>query len=111
MNVEKYFLVILRRPEDHPDLSADEVARLQTGHLAFHAEMRAQGRIAFNGPVREGPDGALRGLAFYCTATAADALELARQDPMVQANWLAADVMEFWTQPGAVHVPGIAFTV
>jgi uncharacterized protein YciI len=111
MELEKYFLVTLRRPAEHPDLSADEVAELQIGHLAFHDRLRRQGVLAFNGPVRDGPDATLRGLACYRTATAEQALEHAQGDPMVSAGWLAAEAMEFWTQPGAIARPGIPFTV
>jgi len=84
---------------------------LQAGHLAHYDHLRRLNMVAFNGPVREGTDESLRGLALFRTRTAAEALELALADPMAQAQWLRPEVMEFWTQPGSTSAPGLPITI
>ena len=111
MELEKFFLVLLWRPADHPALSAEEISTLQAGHLAHYDNLRRLNRVAFNGPVREGPDESLRGLAFFRTRTAAEALELTLADPMARAQWPRPEVMDFWTQPGATTAPGLPITI
>ena len=111
MELEKFFLIVLWRPADHPDLSPDEIAVLQAAHLGHYDDLRRQGLVALNGPIREGSDDSLRGLAFFRTRTAAEALELALADPMARAQWLRPEVMEFWTQPGATTAPGLPITL
>ena len=111
MELERFFLVTLRRPADHPALTDAEVAELQPKHLAFYNQLRTDGLVALNGPLRDAPDPAVRGIALFRTATAAEALAHAERDPMVAAGWLAVDAAEFWTQPGAVSAGGTAITV
>ena len=63
--LEAFQLVILRRPDDAPDLDEDTLARIQTEHLAHHDALRAAGQIVTNGPVLDQPDELFRGLAVY----------------------------------------------
>jgi uncharacterized protein len=111
MELEEYHLVLLRRPENPPALSEAELDELQTHHLAYLDTLADRGLLALNGPLRNQPDATMRGLSFYCTETAHEALRLAEKDPMVRAGRLRVELMQFWAKPGSIAVPGTPMTV
>jgi hypothetical protein len=53
----------------------------------------------------------MRGLSFYCTKAAEEAMMLTEADPLVRAGRLRAELMQFWTKPGSIAVPGRRMTV
>ena len=101
-------MVLLRRPEDATAYPDEELARIQQEHLAYHAGLREAGQIVTNGPVIDGPDPSLRGLAFYRTGSLARARELAKADPAVRAGRLTVEVMTWWCPAGTMSKPGTA---
>jgi uncharacterized protein len=64
-----------------------------------------------NGPVRDQPDQALRGLAIFTVGSLARATELARTDPAVLAGVLEVEAMTWWCRPGTMTAPGRAITI
>ena len=106
MQLEEYHLVLLCRPEDPPTFSDAELGELQTEHLAYLDRLVDRGLLALNGPLVNQPDVTMRGLSFYCTETAHEALRLAQGDPMVRAGRLRVELMQFWTKPGSIAMPG-----
>jgi uncharacterized protein YciI len=111
MELETYHLVLLRRPESPPAFTEAQLDGLQAGHLAYLDRLGSRGLLALNGPLVNQPDVTMRGLSFYCTKTAQEAVELAEGDPMVRAGRLRVEVMQFWTKPGSIAVPGSPMTV
>jgi hypothetical protein len=111
MELERFFLVILRRPDCPPALPQDEVDALQQAHLAYLMELGARGILALNGPLRDQPDPTMRGLSFYRTETVEEARAFADADPMVQAGWLTFDLMTFFSRPGELIRPGKPITL
>jgi uncharacterized protein YciI len=111
MDLEAFELVLLRRPASAPDYPDEELERIQREHLAFHAELRAAGQIATNGPVDEQPDPSLRGLTFYRTGSLERARELAEDDPAVRAGRLAVEIMTWYCPPGTMSQPGRPVTL
>jgi uncharacterized protein YciI len=101
VKLDAYTAVFLRRPPDAPNLPQEELNAIQQEHLAFHAKMRAEGHVLFNGPLSGQPDESLRGIAIYRTSVD-EARRLASQDPAVQAGRLAADVFTWYVQPGVL---------
>jgi uncharacterized protein YciI len=101
MDLESYAFVLLRRPEDAPDFTEEELERIQEQHLAHLASMAEAGKLVGAGPFSDQKDDSLRGLCFYAT-TVEEARELANRDPAVKAGRLEADVMTWWTQKGSV---------
>jgi len=95
--LQRYSIVLLRRPPDAPDYPEDELERIQGRHLAHLAAMRDGGALLASGPFDDQPDASLRGLCIYGTSLE-DARELADQDPAVRAGRLAADVFTWWTK-------------
>ncbi len=106
MDHEAFELVLLHRPEDARTYPDEELERIQQEHLAYHAGLREAGLVVTNGPVIDGPDPSLRGLAFYRTGSLARARELAEADPAVRAGRLTFEAMIWWCPRGTMSKPG-----
>ena len=106
VDLEAFELVLLRRPEDATSYPDEELERIQQEHLAYHAGLREAGQVVTNGPVIDGPDPSLRGLAFYRTGSLARARELAEADPAVRAGRLTVEVMTWWCPRRTMTKPG-----
>jgi uncharacterized protein YciI len=99
-----YTLCLLRRPNDAPQLREEWRDELQAQHLAYRAELRRRGLVVANGPFRQQTDVTLRGLSIFTTGLEETA-RLNDDDPMVKANWLAYDLMEWWVASGTFAFP------
>jgi uncharacterized protein YciI len=106
VELESFELVILRRPSRPTPYDDETLDRIQREHLSYHAELRASGDIATNGPVMDQPDESLRGLTFYRTGSLARARELAEADPAVRAGRLVVEVMTWLCPPGSLRSAG-----
>ena len=111
MDLEAFELVLLRTPDNAPAYDDAELERIQKEHLAHHAALRATGQVVTNGPVRDQPDQALRGLAFYRTGSLERSRELAEADPAVRAGRLAVEIMTWYCPPGTMSKPGRPVTL
>jgi uncharacterized protein YciI len=111
MELERFFLVILRAPAVRPELPEHEVDRLQQAHLDYLMSLREKGVLALNGPLVEQPDPTMRGLSFYRTETADEARAFADADPMVQVGWFVYDQMMFLSRPGELVRAGQPITL
>ena len=111
MELEQFFLVILRTPDTPHGLSDPERAEVHQAHLAYLMGLREKGVLALNGPLRDQPDPTMRGLSFYRTATADEARACAEADPAVRAGVFTFDLMTFLSRPGEVVRSGQAITL
>ena len=111
MDLEAFELVLLRRPAGAPDYPEAELDRIQREHVAYHAQLRADGHVATNGPVDGQPDPSLRGLTFYRTGSLEQSRRLAEDDPAVRAGRLTAEIMTWYCPPGTMSRPGRAVTL
>ena len=102
--LEEHTLLLLRRPPDAPDISDERAEELQAHHLAFLQQKRQEGVMAAAGPFRGQPDERWRGLCLYLVPPER-ALELAKDDPLVQAGRLTVDAWTWFTRPGELGVP------
>jgi uncharacterized protein YciI len=94
-------LVLLMRPAAPRQLDEDTVDALQEQHLAFLRARRDEGVMAATGPFHDRPDERWRGMCIYLVDRGR-ALELASEDPMVQAGWLELLALTWLTRPGAL---------
>ena len=101
---EVYTLVVLRRPDDAPEMSDEDLATLQSRHLAYRAELRQQGLTVANGPFDAQSDPAYRGMSIFACSPE-EAARLSDADPSVVAGRLAYDVMEWWVRAGTLAFP------
>ncbi len=99
-----YTVVLLRRPDDAPELSDEELDALQARHLAYRTELAQQGVVAANGPFDEQSDPSYRGMSIFAV-DAAEAARLSDGDPSVIAGRLTYDVMEWWVRAGSLTFP------
>jgi uncharacterized protein YciI len=106
VSLEAFELVMLRRPADAPSYDDETLDRIQSEHLAYHAQLRAAGHVVTNGPLTGQPDDSLRGLTFYRTGSLDEARRLAEADPAVVAGRLAVDVMSWYCPAGTMRQSG-----
>ena len=111
MDLEAFELVLLRRPASPSDYPDEDLDRIQREHIAYHAELRAAGHVATNGPVDGPADPSLRGLTFYRTGSLEDSRQLAEADPAVRAGRLTVEIMTWYCPPGTMSKPGRLVTV
>lgn len=97
-------VVVLRRPDDAPELSEEALDDLQARHLAYRAGLRDQGKIVVNGPFDEQSDESYRGMSVFATDPA-EAAALSDGDPSVAAGRLTYDVMHWWVTAGSLAFP------
>ncbi|MGH1565349.1 YciI family protein [Mumia sp. DW29H23] len=97
-------VVVLRRPDDAPEMSDEELDALQARHLAYRAELAERGLIVANGPFDAQSDPSYRGMSVFA-CDPAEAARLSAEDPSVRAGRLAYDVMEWWTRAGSLAFP------
>jgi uncharacterized protein YciI len=90
-----FTFVLLRRPENAPDLPEEELERLQAAHLAHLAEYRATGAIAAAGPFSDQCDPRLRGIELW-TLPVDEVRKRCEEDPSVRARRLEKHVMRWW---------------
>lgn len=97
-------VVVLRRPDDAPDLSEDELDALQARHLAYRADLVRRGVLIANGPFGAQSDPSYRGMSIFdCDAD--EAARLSDADPSVVAGRLRYDVMQWWVAAGSLAFP------
>lgn len=101
----------LRRPGGAPGYDNQTLGQLQRDHIAFYDALRTAGHVVTNGPVRDQPDPALRGIAIYAVESVARAGQLAATDPLVQAGRLGIVAMSYLCRPGTMTSSGIPVTV
>ena len=99
-----YTVVMLRRPDDAPEMSEAELDELQARHLAYRARLWREGVLVVNGPFGDQSDPSYRGMSvFACDPE--EAAHLSDADPSVVAGRLDYDVMRWWVRAGALAFP------
>ncbi len=101
-NMEKYYLVLLKRPARPAEMDAKALEALQDKHLAHLRAMHATGKLVVAGPFDEQKDASLRGMCLYKVGSADEARKLAEGDPAVKAGRLEVDVLAWWVEKGAM---------
>ena len=99
---EEHTVIFLIRPADAPEFGDAELDRLQAEHLAYLRSLARRGVLIANGPLAEQTEERLRGISVY-SLPLAEALELARADPMVLAGRLEIHGGRWWTAEGTVR--------
>lgn len=99
-----FTVVVLRRPDDAPELTEAELDALQARHLAYRAELRDLGKVVVNGPFDAQSDESYRGMSVFACGPE-EAARLSDRDPSVAAGRLAYDVMEWWVAAGSLGFP------
>lgn len=102
IELDRYELVLLKRPTSSPPFSDEELEQLQARHIEHLLEQTRLGNIRVAGPVDEQQDESLRGMCLYQTGSLDQAREFASSDPSVLAGRLEVDVMYFYCPKGSI---------
>jgi len=100
--MEKYYVVLLKRPTNAPKLDDAALEALQKQHLGHLQALYEAGKIVLAGPFDEQRDEALRGMCLYRVASLDEARTLAESDPAVKARRLVVEVFAWWVKRGTV---------
>jgi uncharacterized protein len=99
-----YTVVVLRRADGGPTMSAEKLDALQAHHLAYRAELSRQGVLVANGPFDAQSDSSYRGMSIFA-CDPAEAARLSDGDPSVEVGRLTYDVMQWWVPAGSLAFP------
>jgi uncharacterized protein len=99
-NMEKYYLVLLKRAPNAPKLEERELEDLQKKHIGHLRAMYEAGKMVIAGPFDEQQDLTMRGMCLYRVTTLDEARKLAEQDPSVKAGRLQVEVLAWWVERG-----------
>lgn len=100
LDVEPYFLGLLRRPKNAPKISDEEKAKIQQGHMANIHKMAASGDLVVAGPFGGNSD--LRGV-FVFRGTSPDRIrQLVSHDPAVEARRLEMELFTWYLPKGVL---------
>jgi len=99
----KCFLGLFVRPGNAPDLSEEESAEIQAGHLANIEAMAASGDLVWAGPMAD--DGKLRGILVFRTLDGARLRELIAKDPAIKIGRLGVELYPWHVPNGTIPTP------
>jgi uncharacterized protein len=102
VELDRFELVLLKRPTSYPALLDAQVDELQARHPAHLREQTNLGNIRVVGPLDEQQDQSLRGMCLYQTGSLERSRFLASSDLSVLAGRLEVDIMYFYCPAGSV---------
>jgi uncharacterized protein YciI len=104
-DVEACTFALLVRPPAAPEISADEKALIQEGHMANINAMAKAGELAIAGPFEE--DTPLRGVFVFRSTDRAKVEGLVAKDPAVARGRLKVEPFTWYVSKGVLPAAGV----
>ena len=99
---DNFFVVLLVRPEDAPQLPKEELDRVMSAHLANIQRLAAENKIAYAGPFEDFSGRNVRGMFILRTASLEEAKAWVETDPAVKAGRLKPEYLKWFVGKGAL---------
>jgi uncharacterized protein YciI len=99
---DSFFLVLLVRPPNAPDLPKAELDRLQEGHMANMQRLAAEGKLFKAGPTEDFSGRNVRGIFVLKTESIDEAKAWVATDPSVKAGRLAPEFLKWYVEKGTL---------
>lgn len=100
---DSFFLVLLVRPANAPEMPKAELDKLQEGHMANMRRLADEGKLFKAGPVEDFSGRNVRGIFILKTDSLDQAKEWVATDPSVKAGRLAPEFMKWFVQKGSLR--------
>lgn len=101
MDFDRLTVALLVLRDDAPVLDAEEADALQDAHMAYLAQLHADGYLVAAGPLLGGAEEPLRGLSLLCVDPER-ARELKEADPAVRAGRYRVTILPWMVPTGAI---------
>jgi len=104
MGMKKYVMAFLKRGPNRPK-DAAEAKTIQAGHMANIGRMAKEGKLVVAGPFMD--NGELRGIYVFNVESVAEAEELTKTDPAIQAGTLVMELHPWYGSAAMQEVNAI----
>ena len=102
MEFDSFFLVLLVRPPNAPEMPKAELDKLQEGHMANMRRLADEGKLFKAGPTEDFSGRNVRGIFILKADSLDQAKEWVATDPSVKAGRLAPEFMKWFVQKGTL---------
>ncbi len=102
MEFDEFYLVLLRRPPNAPELPQTELDSLGKGHFANMRRLHGEGKLLQAGPTDDHSGRDVRGIFILTTNDLATARKWVGTDPLIQKGRLVADYLKWYVQKGSL---------
>lgn len=102
--MRRYVMAVLKAGPNR-DGDAEEVAEIQSGHMAHIRQLVADGKMVLAGPFLDG--GEMRGIFVFAVDSVDQARELTEADPAVQAGRLVMELHPWYGSAALMQVSEI----
>jgi uncharacterized protein YciI len=94
----KQYCVRLFKAGPNRDQSPEAADKIQTEHLRYLFQLRAEGKLVINGPILDDPE--LKGISIFNTTDIEEVKRLSDGDPAVKAGRLVYEIYHWFGLPG-----------
>lgn len=97
--MKQYFMLIYLSGDNQEEISEEESASLQEGHLGHINKMSEEGAVMMAGPF--GDNSEKRGILIFDVESEDEVINWVNQDPLVTAGRLKYEIHPWWTAKGS----------
>jgi len=99
---DQFIVVLLVRPANAPDVSKEELDKLQKGHIANIRALAAEGKMLKAGPFEDYSGRNVRGMFILATDSQEKAREWISGDPLIKIGRLVPEFLKWYVEKGSL---------